>query len=180
MVVDLVREFHNHANLTALGRVDLIKRVFQAMSCTPMDDEHDTISRAELMAGFPPWLLLQMQSPFCLKLGPPPLRAATPRLSAPCPAQVVLKMLGQQAEPQHITYLLQSASENKPSSTLSKKLLVQSINKMDISLSVPLDLLRRLRKAWDECDADGDNALTPPQLKQLSNAIGLARTRLEA
>lgn len=79
MVVDLVREFHNHANLTALGRVDLIKRVFQAVSCTPMDDEHDTISRAELMAGFPPWLLLQMQShsvsSWARRHSAPPLRA---------------------------------------------------------------------------------------------------------
>ena len=76
MVVEIVRDFHNHANLTALQRVELIQRVFRAVTV----NEVPTIDRASLL--------------------------------------VVLKLLGQHAEPQHLTYLVQSQARS-PAELLS-------------------------------------------------------------
>lgn len=86
---------------------------------------------------------------------------------------VVLKCLGQHAEPQHITYLLQSQAKEKPSPELSVAALVDMVESIDIGLALPLEVLQRLRETWEELDDDKDSALTPAQLKHLSTIIGL-------
>ena len=41
----------------------------------------------------------------------------------------------------------------------------------------PICLACRPAQAWEDLDTDGDNALTPPQLRHLSNILCLARAR---
>ena len=48
-VVEIVREFHNHANLTALKRQELIERVFRVATVSPPGQMAVEISRATLV-----------------------------------------------------------------------------------------------------------------------------------
>ena len=88
---------------------------------------------------------------------------------------VLLKCMGQHAEPQHITYLLLSRDGGgaPPSTVLSFHDTARLVAGISTSLAVPITYLKRLRAAWVKLDDDGDNALTMPQLRLLSALFGL-------
>lgn len=136
LIVEIVKRFHHYADLTALGRKELVRRV------------------VEIAIG----------------------DAETFQIDA---IMVVLKLLGNHAEPQHVTYLLQSTSVEKPDTTaLYVREVEPMLLGMDMMLTVPLDLLKRMRTAWarvDMIDAEGTGALNAQQLKHMSNIMGLAR-----
>lgn len=137
MVVAIVKAFHHYADLTALQREELVRRVMHIVI-----GDAATIQVDELM--------------------------------------VVLKLLGSHAEPQHITYLLQSNAVEKPNmEELAVTETIKMLLRMDMSLTVPLDLLKRLKHTWDTLDSvgGGTGALNAQQLKHLSNMMGLVRGR---
>lgn len=140
MIVDFVKRFHHYADLTALGRRELVDRVLRLV----IGDNH-IIQLDELM--------------------------------------VVLKLLGNHAEPQHITFLLQSNADHKPDTeSLAVVDIAPMLLRMDVMPTVPLDLMKRMKQAWatvDLIDPQGNGSLNAQQLKHMSNILGLARARRE-
>jgi hypothetical protein len=111
------------------------------------------------------------------------------------PLQVVLKVLGQHAEPEHLAYLLSLAPRKKLGS-LNLEELIALLETVDVKLALPLQTLEKLKEAramklrssircvlmrlrrvqaFYDFDQDGDGALTAHEVKLLTNATGLVR-----
>lgn len=61
------------------------------------------------------------------------------------PCQVVLKLLGQHTEPEHMSYLLSQAPQEKLGS-LHIRALVEIIMGLEIKVAVPLPTLHKLKE----------------------------------
>ena len=86
----------------------------------------------------------------------------------------MLKVLGQHAEPEHLTYLLSLAPRKKLGS-LRLEELVTLLESVDVKLALPLQTIEKLKEAFYEFDTDGDGALNALELKMLTAATGLVR-----
>lgn len=81
-------------------------------------------------------------------------------------AQVALKLLGQHAEPQHISYLL-SRAPRKSLGDLSREQIISFIMGTDVRLTLPLQTVEKLKEVRT-------SALTcPPQPSGLTEPVCL-------
>ena len=88
-------------------------------------------------------MLLSKTSCWCVK----PLAAVQhcPLLTLPGSTQVALKLLGQHAEPQHISYLL-SRAPRKSLGDLSLQQIINFIMGTDVRLTLPLQTVEKLKE----------------------------------
>lgn len=93
----------------------------------------------------------------------------------PALPQVILKLLGQHTEPEHVGYLLSQAPQEHLGN-LSVQQLKSMMLSLDVRAAVPIGTIVKLKHAFIEADTDGDGALDVLQLKELAANLGLRWT----
>ena len=72
--------------------------------------------------------------------------------------QVVLKVLGQHAEPEHLAYLLSLAPRKKLGS-LNLEELIALLETVDVKLALPLQTIEKLKEVRPNCISPGTTVL---------------------
>jgi Ca2+-binding EF-hand superfamily protein len=88
---------------------------------------------------------------------------------------VVLKLLGQHTEPEHVGYLMGQAPRAALGS-MAVRHLQPLLGKCNVRIAVPLQTLEKLKDAFNEADTDGDGSINVLELQEMTHQLGLQWT----